>query len=169
FSISFVGILIALVQVGLIKIAIRKFGEKGSVYIGLLLYTVGLSLFAFATQSWMMYAFLIPYCLGGISGPALQGIMSAQLPANQQGELQGAMTGLMSATSIVGPLLMTNTFAFFTSEKAPFYFPGAAFLLGALFMLGSVLFAMRSLKHYKPIKHHQNVVAKEEIIDQKTN
>lgn len=35
---------------------------------------------------WMMFAFLVPYCLGGIAGPALQGIISNQVPANEQGE-----------------------------------------------------------------------------------
>ena len=60
-----------------------------------------------------MYVFLIPYCLGGIGMPALQGIISSQVPSNEQGELQGALTSLMSLTAIVGPPLMTNTYAFF--------------------------------------------------------
>jgi DHA1 family tetracycline resistance protein-like MFS transporter len=49
-----------------------------------------------ASMGWMMFVFLVPYCLGGISGPALQGIISAQVPSNEQGELQGALTSLAS-------------------------------------------------------------------------
>jgi DHA1 family tetracycline resistance protein-like MFS transporter len=148
YSLGVVGILIALVQGGLIRIINPKLGDKRSVYFGLALYLLGFILFAFASKSWMMFAFLIPYCLGGISGPALQGIMSNQVPANEQGELQGALMSLMSATSIIGPPLMTGIFAYYTNRNNGIYFPGAPFILGALFTLLSLLFALRSLAHY---------------------
>lgn len=147
-SLSVVGVLVALVQGGLIRVIIPKLGQKRSIYLGMFFYMLGLILFAFAQQGWMMYLFLIPYCLGGISGPALQGIMSGQVPVNEQGELQGALTSLMSVTTIIGPLLMNNLFSFFTGKSAPFYFPGAAFFLGAVLMLIGILFALRSLKSY---------------------
>jgi DHA1 family tetracycline resistance protein-like MFS transporter len=83
--------------------------------------------------------------MGGIAGPALQSTMSGHVPANQQGELQGALTSLMSLTTIIGPLLMNNLFWFFTSKNAPVRFPGVSFLLGALFMLMSVLIAWKAL------------------------
>jgi DHA1 family tetracycline resistance protein-like MFS transporter len=94
------------------------------VYLGLLLYALGFLLFALATRSWMMFAFIVPYALGGISGPSLQGIISGQVPANEQGELQGALTSLVSLTSIAGPPLMTNLFAYFTGPAAPVYSRG---------------------------------------------
>jgi DHA1 family tetracycline resistance protein-like MFS transporter len=144
-SLATVGLLIASVQAGLIRIVIPKLGNERCTYIGLCLYSLGMFLFAFATQSWMMFAFLIPYCLGGIAGPSMQAIMAGQVPANEQGELQGALTSLMSATSIFGPPLMTNLFAFFTSAKAPLLFPGASFLLGGILMLFSAILAFRSL------------------------
>lgn len=127
-SLGAVGIMVAIVQGGLIRIINPWLGQKRSVYVGLILYAVGFFLFAFATKGWMMFAFLVPYCLGGIAGPALQGIISGQVPANEQGELQGTLTSLISLTSIIGPPLMTNLFAYYTGENAPFYFPGAAFL-----------------------------------------
>ena len=106
-------------------------------------------LFALATQSWMMFAFLVPYCLGGIAGPALQATISSHVPPNEQGELQGALTSLMSATSIIGPLLMTNLFAYFTSKRAPVYFPGAPFVLGSILLVGSTIMAYHALKTEK--------------------
>jgi len=145
-SLAVVGLLIAVVQAGLIRIITPKIGTERSIYLGLSLYSIGLFLFAFATQSWMMFAFLIPYCLGGIAGPALQSTISGHVPPNAQGELQGALTSLMSVTSIVGPLMMTNLFAYFTSEKAPLHFPGASFLLGGILMLASTLLAFKSLR-----------------------
>lgn len=152
-SLSVVGILVALVQGGLIRVIIPKLGQKKSVFAGLSLYVIGLILFAFATKGWMMFAFLVPYCLGGIAGPALQGIMSSQVPVNEQGELQGALTGLMSLTTILGPLVMNNLFYYFTKENTPFYFPGAAFVAGAVLLFIGILFAVRSLKRYQPTSH----------------
>src|SRR6185295_11481101 len=75
YSLGFVGMMIAIVQVGLIRIIIPKLGQKRAIYFGLVLYATGFLCFAFATQSWMMFAFVIPFCLGGICGPALQGVM----------------------------------------------------------------------------------------------
>jgi DHA1 family tetracycline resistance protein-like MFS transporter len=86
----------------------------------------------------MMFLFLVPYCLGGIAGPALQSTMAGHVKPNEQGALQGALTSLMSLTTIIGPLIMNNLFKYFTTD-APVYFPGAAFFLGAICMLGSVL------------------------------
>ena len=148
YSLGFVGIMIALVQGGLIRIVIPRLGQERSVYAGLVLYSLGLILFAFATKGWMMFVFIIPYCMGGIAGPALQGIISGYVPPNEQGELQGALTGLMSVTTIIGPLMMTYLFAFFTTSHAPILFPGAPFLMGALLMLISTWLAARSMKKH---------------------
>jgi DHA1 family tetracycline resistance protein-like MFS transporter len=146
YSLALVGALTGVVQGLLIRKINPVLGNKRSVYIGFALYSLGLTLFAFATQSWMMYVFLIPYCLGGIAGPALQGIISSQVPPNAQGELQGALTSLMSATSIVGPLLMNNLFFYFTHKEAPVYFPGAPFLMGAILFGAALIFAAYTLK-----------------------
>jgi len=145
YSLGFVGITIAVVQGGLIRIIIPKLGQERSLYIGLALYSFGYILFAFASESWMMFAFMIPYSLGGIAGPALQGIMSNQVPPNEQGELQGTLTGLMSLTAIFGPLLMTHLFSAFTGKQAYIEFPGAPFLVGAVLLSASSIWAYRSL------------------------
>ncbi|MBS7562868.1 TCR/Tet family MFS transporter [Mucilaginibacter sp. Bleaf8] len=146
YSLGFVGILSGLVQGVLIRYTIPKFGQKRSIVYGLILYSIGLLLFAFASQSWMLFAILIVYCLGGIAGPALQGLISSQIPSNEQGELQGSLTSLISVTSIIGPPLMTTLFAWFTDKKAPVIFPGAPFLTGAILMLVSTILAVRSFK-----------------------
>jgi len=146
YSLAFVGLMVAIVQGGLIRIIIPKIGQKRSVYVGLALYALGFLLFAFATQGWMMFVFLIPYCFGGIAGPSLQGIMSTSVPANEQGELQGALTSLVSLTAIIGPVLMTGLFYYFTKPGAPVYFAGAAMLMGAFLTIISAFMARRSLK-----------------------
>ncbi|SFD15173.1 MFS transporter, DHA1 family, tetracycline resistance protein [Chitinophaga sp. CF118] len=148
-SLAVVGVLVGAVQAGLTRVINPKIGNEKSIYLGLSLYTLGLILFAFATQGWMMFAFLIPYCLGGLCGPSLQSVISGHVPANQQGELQGALTSLMSLTTIIGPLIMNGTFAYFTTDGAPFYFPGIHFLIGAVCMLFSIVITYKVLSREK--------------------
>lgn len=144
-SLAVVGVLVGAVQGGLTRIVVPKLGNNRSIYLGLSLYVIGLLLFSVATEGWMMFAFLVPYCLGGICGPSLQSVISGEVPANQQGELQGSLTSLMSLTTIIGPLIMNGSFAYFTSDKAPFKIPGVHFLLGAICMFFGLIIAYKVL------------------------
>ncbi|HET6226830.1 MAG TPA: TCR/Tet family MFS transporter [Bacteroidia bacterium] len=147
-SLGIVGLLIAVVQGGLIRKIIPLLGEKNAIYSGLILYAIGLILFAIANTGWLMLFFLVPYCLGGICGPALQSVISNQVPTNEQGELQGSLTSLISVTSIIGPPMMNYLFSYFTSASAPVYFPGAPFILGAILIIVGIFFAINSLRSY---------------------
>lgn len=155
-SLAVVGLLVGVVQAGLTRVINPKIGNEKSIYLGMLLYALGLILFSVATDGWMMFLFLIPYCLGGIAGPALQSTMAGHIPGNEQGELQGALTGLMSLTTIIGPLMMNNLFNYFTTNKAPVYFPGISFLLGAVFMLLGALIAWKVLTRERKIEVKQS-------------
>ena len=149
YSLGFIGILAAIVQGGLIRIIIPKFGKVNSLYLGMSFYIIGLLLFTIADESWMVFAFAIPLSLGGLCGPALQGIMTNQIPDNEQGEFQGGITSLISLTSIIGPLLMTNLFSLFTSNNNLIYFPGAPFLLAAILSILGLVVAIRFLQNTK--------------------
>lgn len=146
FSLAFVGLMVALVQGWLIRFIIPKLGQVYCVYVGLILYSIGFFLFGMASQGWMMFAFLVPYCMGGIAPPSLQGIMSGQVPANQQGQLQGALTSLVSLTSVFGPLLMTGLFHHYSEPGKEIYFPGAPMIAGAILTLLSAFLAWLSLR-----------------------
>jgi DHA1 family tetracycline resistance protein-like MFS transporter len=150
-SLAVVGLATGLVQGGLVRLAIPKLGLERCVYTGLGFYAVGYFLFAAATRSWMMFAFTFIYCLGGIAGPALQGIVSTQVPPNAQGELQGGLISLLSLTAIAGPPIMTNVFSYFTGPTAPFYFPGAALTLGGILIMVSAVLARSSLRRTRAV------------------
>lgn len=145
-SLGIVGLLVGIVQGGLIRYINPKLGNEKSIYVGMALYTLGMFLFAFASQSWMMFVFLIPYCLGGIAGPALQAVISKEVLPTEQGEIQGTLTSLMSASSIIGPPLMSTVFYYFTHKEAPFQFPGAPFILGGLLLFIATIIAFYSLR-----------------------
>jgi DHA1 family tetracycline resistance protein-like MFS transporter len=144
-SLGAVGLAVVAVQGGLTRVVIPKIGNNKTVYFGLMMYIIGFLGFAFAAQGWMMFAIIIPFSMGGLATPALQGIISNEVPQNAQGELQGALTSLVSFSAIFGPPLMTNLFGFFTSDAAPVYFPGAPFLLAVVLVLCAMLWATKSL------------------------
>lgn len=148
-SLGMIGLLVGLVQGVLIRWVNPRLGNEKSIYIGMALYSIGMFLFAFATESWMIFVFLIPYCLGGIAGPALQAVISNKVPATEQGEIQGTLTSLMSASAIIGPPLMTGIFYYFTNDNAGFIFAGAPFLVGGFLMILSTVLAYYSLRKHR--------------------
>jgi DHA1 family tetracycline resistance protein-like MFS transporter len=143
YSLAFVGLIVAVVQGGLTRVITPKIGERKAISYGLLLWAIGFLLFAFASESWMMYAFMIPFGLGGLAGPALQSLITKQVGANEQGELQGGLTSLQSITTILGPLFASNLFAYFTMSEHNF--PGAAFFAAGIVGLLAWVIIMRSI------------------------
>lgn len=159
-SLAVVGFMVALVQGFLLRFVNPRLGNEKSLYIGLLFYSAGLILFSVASQGWMMYAFTVVYCLGGIAGPAIQSIMAGKAPPNAQGELQGIVTSIMSVTMIFGPLFMNYLFAWFTTGSAPVHFPGVPFFAGFVFMLASA-----SVAYFALHKKTEPVIINNEIIN----
>ena len=131
-SMGFVGLLAAIVQGGLIRVVIPKYGAVRCAAFGLFCAATAYLGIAFAASTMSVYLWFLVSAFAGLSGPAITSIMSNQLPQNEQGELQGIMASAMSLASIIGPLLMTQTFAFFTSDDTPVYLPGSAFIVAAL-------------------------------------
>ncbi|RZK41705.1 MAG: MFS transporter [Pedobacter sp.] len=148
YSLGFVGLTVAIVQGGLIRLIIPKIGNKRSIQLGLVLYAIGFVCFSLANKGWMMFAFMVPYALAGITGPAIQGIISKQVGPNEQGELQGIITSLMSLASIFGPGLMTYLFFYFTANESAIYFPGAPFMMAAFLTCIAIVICNRSLRKY---------------------
>ncbi len=139
-SLGFVGLMIALVQGGLIRILIPKMGQTNALFLGLLINVMGQLGFAFASQGWMMYAIMVPFALSGLANPAFQAIISNQVKTNEQGELQGALTSVVALAAIIGQPLMLGLFRVFTNPERLIYFPGAPFAAGSLLCLMSLFF-----------------------------
>ena len=144
YSLAFVGLIVAIVQGGLNRIINPKIGDRNSVIIGLLFYGAGFILFSIATKGWLMYIFMIPFGLGGIAGPALQSLITKQVAPNEQGELQGGITSLQSVTTIIGPLVASNLFSYYSDGKDHFQFPGAAFFMAGILTFLALVIALKS-------------------------
>jgi len=142
----FVGLFLFSIQGGLIRYTMPKFGQRKNIVAGLIFYAIGLALIAIIGQGWMLYLCMVPYCLGGLSGPAMQGIASDRVATNEQGELQGAFAVLNSISLIIGPLVFSYVFFFFTKKGSEVYFPGAPYLLAAVLVLISIFITLRSFR-----------------------
>ncbi len=138
-SLAVFGIGIAIVQGLLIKPILNRIGERNAVIAGLSIDVAAFVLLGFVTQGWIALALTPLTALGSIAGPALQGIMSRTAADDQQGELQGTVTSINAVATIVAPLLVTQTFWYFTAADGPFYLPGAPFLLSAVLTIGCIV------------------------------
>jgi DHA1 family tetracycline resistance protein-like MFS transporter len=143
-SLAIVGLLFAVSQGVLVRPVVARFGEMRVLTVALMTAVVSMVGFGLATQGWMMYAVTAFYCLGlGLLNPATQGLMSRVVPPTHQGLLQGAMTSVMTAAMIVGPLISNGLFAIAISPQSPIELPGAPFFLGALLSLLALVLALR--------------------------
>lgn len=149
YSLGFIGIMLTIVQAGLIRIIIPKLGLSKSIMLGLLLCAISLPLMGVANSSLLLMAFSMMYVLAGISGPALQSHISNLTPANEQGKIQGALTCVISLTAIIGPPLMTSLFSHFTKSTGAIYLPSAPFYMAGLLALFACLISIYYFRFYK--------------------
>ncbi|HAB17655.1 MAG TPA: TCR/Tet family MFS transporter [Verrucomicrobiota bacterium] len=145
-SLTFVGMMAALVQGGLARRVIPWLGEPRSVVIGFVIGTISYLGYGLATHGWMIYLTLAFGCLGGICMPAAQSIISRTVGANEQGAVQGALASLASLAGIGGPLIATNLFGWFIGPRAPFALPGVSFFVAAILMLLALGLSIRALR-----------------------
>jgi len=145
-SMTFVGVCIAVFQGGAIGPLVKKIGENRTIILMMALTSVTYCGFAFAWTGWVMYAWMVPHALSGIVSPAINGVLSQRIAANEQGELQGALSALRSITHSVAPLALTWLFSYFSGPTAPLYFPGAPFLAAALLTAAALAVLYRVLR-----------------------
>jgi DHA1 family tetracycline resistance protein-like MFS transporter len=122
---------------------VKRFGANRTVIIGFVCGVAAYAGYAFASKAWIFYVWMLPFIFSGVGGPALNAIMTHEVPATEQGELQGATASVTSLTSVFAMWVMPTLFAWFSGPAAPVHFPGAAFFAAALCELGGLtLFAL---------------------------
>jgi len=148
-SFAVVGALVVIVQVFLIGWFVKKLGSKRVILLGFLFWTIGMIGFALAINEVILYLALIPYCLGGIAGPSIQGLLSNSVSEKEQGNLNGALMQAVSITAVAAPLIYNTLFFNFSKADATVYFPGAPYLAAAVIILISCVVAFISLRNFK--------------------
>lgn len=132
-SLAVVGLLSAIVQGGLTGIIVKTFGERKVSLWGTLGESLGFIGFGLATSGTAVYLVLIIASVFWAAQPALQSLISREIPADRQGELQGALMSLTALTAVLNPLLMTNIFAVTSGHDGTINLPGTGYYVGGLF------------------------------------
>jgi DHA1 family tetracycline resistance protein-like MFS transporter len=124
---------------------VRVLGERNALLMGLCCGAVGFVIFGAAPTGPLFWIGIPVMSLWGISGAAMQSLMTRLVAPDQQGQLQGATASVQSVSQLVGPFLFTLTFSYFIGASAPWQLPGAPFLLAAVLMVMCVAIAVRAL------------------------
>lgn len=149
-SLSIVGICIAIVQGGFSGAFAKRLGEVKTSILSLVIFLLAIVAIGLSSDSWMLYALMLPYAFSGLAGPSIQSIMSNNTADNAQGELQGSITSIMSVAEVIGPLIMMEMFALTTVGLPPeerIY--GSPYFLGGLMVLLSLLFLLLAIRRRK--------------------
>ena len=140
------GISFALSQGLLVGPVVKRLGERRSILVGLTTSVVVYVAYALVPEGWMVFLVIVFGALGAIDEPATQALLSASVDETEQGAIQGAVASLLSVTAIVGPLVSTGVFSYFTSASAPVTFPGAPLAFGAVLVLAALVVAWRFVR-----------------------
>jgi len=145
-SLAIVGLMAAIVQGGLTRIVVKRIGEEKTATLGLTVGALSYAGYGLAPEGWMIYAILVAGSLGGMTGPAVQGLISRGVGADEQGGVQGSLSSLTSVAGIIGPPIAAELFRYFISDTAAMYLPGAAFFFSAILVVLALLLALRSFQ-----------------------
>ncbi len=148
---ALVGVTSMIVQGGLVRRIVSAFGEKGALAFGLLFGALGNAIFGLApTGAWFLAGIPIT-AFYGVANPALQGMMTRRVSAEEQGRLQGAVSSLlMGMTSMLAPILFTQAFAAAIGPYRSLGLPGAPFVIAAVLLVGAAAIALRTVAHHAP-------------------
>ncbi len=149
YALGLVGIMAVIVQGGLVRPTVRRLGERRTVIIGTLVGAFAFLGYGLASQGWMIPGIIIFGAFAGVSGPAIQSLVTSRVEETEQGKIQGALTSLTSLTNIIAPILFnTLLFSYFISDEAPVQVPGAPFFVGFVLLLVSIAIAFRVFRKF---------------------
>ncbi|XP_072538016.1 hippocampus abundant transcript 1 protein isoform X2 [Salminus brasiliensis] len=152
--IAMVGILSIVAQTLLLSLLMKKIGNKNTVLLGLGFQLFQLAWYGFGSEPWMMWAAGTVAAMSSITFPAVSALVSRCTDHDQQGAVQGMITGIRGLCNGLGPALFGFIFFLFNVELNEIssvdhdsasavnhessVIPGPPFLFGA----GTVLLAL---------------------------
>lgn len=167
--IGVVGILSILAQTVVLGVLMRSIGNKNTILLGLGFQILQLAWYGFGSQQWMMWAAGAVAAMSSITFPAISAVVSRNAEPDQQGVVQGMVTGIRGLCNGLGPALYGFVFYLFhvelneITEEEPSdkvlkpnmanpsdersIIPGPPFLFGACSVLLSLLVALFIPEH----------------------
>lgn len=141
-SLAIVGVCSTIVAAGLVGPSVKRFGERTTLAMGLLFGGLGFGIYAAAPSTASFLCGMPFVALWGLAGPAMQSLMSSAATGTEQGKLQGAVSSLRGITGMLGPIVFTQSFAYFVRPGAPLFLPGFPYWLASALVVMSLILAM---------------------------
>lgn len=143
-AITAIGASSAIVGLGLVRPAVNRLGDRGTLRFGLLCGVVGFCVYGLAARwEWFVVGIVI-MALWGLAAAPLQALMTTRVGAGEQGQLQGAITSLRGITGTVGPPFFGWVFASAIDPRSALHLPGLPFFIAAVALLLACVIAMRA-------------------------
>ena len=140
------GIASIVVHMLLVRPVVKAVGERGALLIGLFCGVLGFAAYALAPNGFLFWCSLPLFALIGLVQPTSQSLTSRRVPGNEQGRLQGAMSGIQSITGLIGPSLYTMVFAWAITDGKSLNLPGLGILLASGLVVLALILAIRFAK-----------------------
>ncbi len=136
-TLSAYGILIAVVQAGILPQLTRRLGDYRTLWIAMVAALIGFAGFGLAGSVWVVAVVLPIASLADMAPPLLTAFAANRVGEDQQGLVQGVIASLSSVAAVVAPLFLTGVFETY-SDADGLYLPGAPFLAAGVLTAGIV-------------------------------
>jgi DHA1 family tetracycline resistance protein-like MFS transporter len=136
---ALVGLAQTIVAAGLVRQAVKKFGELPTAMFGLACGVAGFVAYALAPTGAVFLAALPMVALWGLAGPAFQALATRLAGVSEQGTVQGAIASLRGISGMIGPIAYTQILSW---EIASGRSPGGSYGLAALLLALSLVFTL---------------------------
>jgi len=144
-SIAYYGVIAFLAQAVVAQLILPRMHMRTVIWLALLVEVLALLGIGLAGTGWFVYLMVTTALISTMQDPAIRQAVSARVPDDAQGELQGGLSALTSVAMIMAPLIYNGTFSLTAGEDALFYLPGSPFIVAAAISgMALVLYAFRS-------------------------
>lgn len=138
-----VGVSTSIVQGMLVGPIVARFGERRTLITGLIFGAAAFTIYGLAPTGARFLIGILVMSFWGLYGPSAQGLMTRRVGPSEQGQLQGALTSVVTIAGIVGPALFSLTFATFIGARRDWNLPGAPFLLASMLLVAAIALVWR--------------------------
>ncbi len=138
YILTYVGVLVVLVQGGGIRPLSKQFSDKQLIFGGSILLSLGLFGWAFSPSIWLLMAALLPLALAsGLLRVSTNSALTKSVYPSEVGGILGLSSSMNSFTRVVSPLVGS----FLLAEISP----AAPGVVGSLLMIGTVIYSWQRI------------------------
>jgi multidrug resistance protein len=142
---TYVGFIVVLMQGGLVRLLVRRWGEGNLMLFGLIFLGLGLIMLIWSNNLALLLIALGVLSIGdGAVTPTNSAVLSLLTPAGEQGEILGFSQGLAGLGRTIGPIIAGALFTFS---------PGLPFLLGGTFAIIAILITLPVMANIQQTVH----------------